>query len=202
MNKSNLSETTVDPDPFRQFSYWYAQRTAAETVYPDSVSLATASDKGRVSVRIVLLKSYDENGFVFFTNYKSRKGIQIAANPSGAMLFYWPESSRQVRIEGLIKKIPEPESTSYFGTRPRESQIGAWASEQGAVIPGRKYLTDRFSFFELLFKGKPVEKPVFWGGYRLEPDMFEFWQEGGFRLHDRIIFSKKNNQWVISRLAP
>lgn len=203
MRKSNeFSEYSVDPDPFEQFSLWYSEHLAAGIVNPDSVFLGTASPEGKVSIRTVLLKDYDDEGFVFFTNYNSRKGVQISQNPSAALLFYWCESGRQVRIEGKISKTSEYESVKYFNSRPRESQIGAWASEQSSIIPDRSYLENRYREFESRFRDQPVQKPFHWGGFRLLPDMFEFWQEGPYRLHDRILYTRINDTWRTDRLAP
>jgi len=201
-DKRELSENNVGPDPFKQFLLWYTARLGSGTGYPGAMSLGTASEDGRVSIRTVLLKEFDEKGFVFYTNHNSKKATQIAVNPSGALLFYWAEFSRQIRIEGTIIKISDAESELYFATRPRESQIGAWASEQSSVIPDRKYLIDRFKCFESRYTNRQIEKPGFWGGYRLEPDWFEFWQEGDFRLHDRVIYKRSKNGWIINRLAP
>lgn len=202
MTNRVLSETTVDPDPYVQFRKWYSEHLETGIDIPDSVSLGTASAQGRVSVRTVLLKGYDERGFVFFTNYNSKKGRQLSENPFAALLFYWPESGRQVRIEGITEKVTEKESVSYFSTRPRYSQISAWASEQSSAIPDRLYLENRHEFFKIRFENKPVEKPSHWGGFRIIPDLFEFWSDGAFRLHDRIVFSRINDDWSITRLAP
>ena len=131
-----------------------------------------------------------------------KKGVQLSENPSAALLFYWAESGRQVRIEGITEKVTEKESASYFSTRPRESQISAWASEQSSVIPDRHYLEKRHEFYKSRFENKPVQKPPHWGGFRLIPDFFEFWRDGEFRLHDRIVYTRRNDVWVISRLAP
>jgi pyridoxamine 5'-phosphate oxidase len=197
-----LSEKTADPNPFHQFSRWYNEHLEAGLAIPDSVSLGTASTDGRVSVRTVLLKGCDENGFVFFTNYMSKKGSQLSENPFAALLFYWAESGRQVRIEGKTAKITENESASYFATRPRESQISAWASEQSSVIPDRLYLEKRHEFYKSRFKNKSVQKPPHWGGFRLIPDVMEFWSDGDFRLHDRIVYTRTNDVWDLTRLAP
>jgi len=197
-----LSEKTVDPDPFLQFRIWYNEHLEAGFAIPDAVSLGTASADGRVSVRTVLLKGYDENGFVFFTNYLSKKGNQLSENAFAALLFYWAESGRQVRVEGITEKITENESSLYFGTRPRDSQISAWTSEQSSVIPDRLHLEKRHQFYKSRFENKPVEKPPQWGGFRLIPDIIEFWSEGEFRLHDRIVYTRKDYVWTISRLAP
>lgn len=197
-----LTEKSVDPDPFVQFASWYKEHLQAGIAIPDTVSLGTASLSGRISVRTVLLKSYDEKGFVFFTNYKSKKGVQLSDNKNSAMLFYWPESGRQIRIEGITEKVSENESVDYFSTRPRESQISAWASEQSSVIPDRQYLEKRYNYYKTRFENKPVEKPPHWGGFRLTPDFFEFWRDGEFRLHDRIVYTWMKNSWIISRLSP
>lgn len=202
INNKVLSEKTVDPDPFLQFSIWYKEHLEAGIAIPDSVSLGTASTAGRVSVRTVLLKGYDENGFVLFTNYMSKKGKQLSENPSAALLFYWGESGRQVRIEGKTEKVTWKESSAYFITRPRDSQISAWASEQSSVIPDRLYLENRHEIFKRKFENKDVKKPPYWGGFRLIPDFFEFWSDGEFRLHDRIVYTRKDEVWTISRLAP
>jgi pyridoxamine 5'-phosphate oxidase len=198
----DLSEKTIAADPFVQFDLWYREHSAAGAVIPESVSLATASAEGRVSVRTVLLKDYSANGFVFFTNYNSRKAKQISSNNNAALLFYWPESGRQVRIEGNTEKLPEEESTAYHKTRPRESQLSAWASNQSSVIPDRKYLEDQYKLYKKRFYRKSVDKPEYWGGFRIIPYWFEFWQNGKYRLHERISYSLKNNIWVIERLAP
>jgi pyridoxamine 5'-phosphate oxidase len=197
-----FSENKVDKDPFVQFDTWYAEHLLAADKYPDSLSLGTASADGSVSVRTVLLKGYDSRGFVFFTNYKSKKGTQISENPNAAMLFYWQEGGRQVRIEGLVEKISEEESKKYFNSRPRESRIGAWASHQSSVIPGKDHLDDLVRHFTSEFRGKPIPKPPHWGGFRIIPSLFEFWQEGKFRLHDRLVYTPGKKGWVIKRLAP
>lgn len=197
----NLSEDSVDKDPFIQFDRWYKERILLVT-YPDSVSLATSSADGTVSVRTVLLKGYDSIGFVFFTNYKSKKGRQLNENPNAAMLFYWPETGRQIRIEGRVEKISEEESTQYFNSRPRESRIGAWASSQSSVIPGKSHLDEQVKRFSSEFRGKPIPKPPHWGGFRIIPELFEFWQEGKFRLHDRLVYTRGKTGWIIQRLAP
>ena len=199
---NNFSEETAENNPFNQFDKWYRIHLAAGTEIPESVSLGTVSAEDRISLRTVLLKEYSESGFVFFTNYNSRKGRQLLSNQNAALLFYWPESGRQIRIEGSTEKVTEEESLSYFSTRPRESQIGAWASEQSSVIPDRHYLEMRFGFYKNYFSNKPVDKPPHWGGFRLVPDWFEFWQNGEYRLHDRLTYTKKENSWRIERLAP
>lgn len=197
-----LTEKEITPDPFVLFDKWYKTHLKFGSAIPDSVSLATASSSGQVSVRTVLLKDYSEKGFTFFTNYKSKKGAQLDSNPNAALLFYWPENGRQVRIEGVVEKISEQESVTYFHSRPRESQISAWASEQSTSVPDRKYLEDRFAFFSEKFSGKEVDKPEYWGGFRIIPSWFEFWQDGEHRLHDRITYTGNNGLWITGRLAP
>ncbi len=201
-NNKVLSELTVNPDPFLQFREWYNEHLEAGIAIPDTVSLGTVSSSGRVSVRTVLLKGYDENGFVFFTNYNSKKGLQLTEQPAAALLFYWPESGRQVRIEGITERVSEKESIAYFITRPRESQISAWASEQSSVIPDRACLEEKHAYFKTRFENREVEKPPHWGGFRLRPDFFEFWSDGAFRLHDRIAYTRSGQSWLIQRLSP
>lgn len=197
-----LSEKSIDLNPFVQFNKWYKERLTSGITEPGSVSLGTSNADGRVSVRTVLLKGWDKNGFVFFTNYNSKKGSQLLSNPNAALLFYWPESGRQVRIEGIANKISEKESDSYFRTRPRESQLSTWASGQSSVIPDRLFLENLYESYNNKFKNKPVKRPAQWGGFRLLPEWFEFWQEGDFRLHDRLTYTKRKQIWVIERLAP
>jgi pyridoxamine 5'-phosphate oxidase len=200
--ENEFSEKTVSSDPFIQFSKWYKIHLASGIEIPESVSLGSASTDGRVSVRTVLLKDFNENGFVFFTNYQSKKGEQLLSNPNAALLFYWSESGRQVRIEGVTEKVSEKDSEDYFKTRPKESQLAAWASEQSQTIPDKQYLKDRFLFFKNRYNEKQVEKPPHWGGFRLIPHWFEFWQSGDFRLHDRVTYTKIIDAWIIERLAP
>lgn len=200
--KKPLTELSVEKDPFLQFGHWYEDHLAACDIYPTSFSLGTSSADGTVSVRTVLLKEFDSAGFVFFTNYRSKKAIHISENPKVAMLFYWPESGRQVRIEGLIEKISGKDSDKYFLSRPRESRLGAWASNQSQEIPDRKFLDERINYFTDKFRGKPVPRPAHWGGFRIMPVFFEFWQEGKFRLHDRIVYMPAKNKWKIRRLSP
>ena len=198
----NPDEEIPEEDPFVQFDIWYRHRLSLNLPVPDSMSLGTVSGKESVSVRTVLLKDYDNNGFVFFTNYHSRKGKQLEANRNAALLFYWPETGQQVRIEGFVIKVSETESDKYFMSRPENSRIAAWASEQSEIIPNRKYLEDQYNYYKNLFKNKPVERPPHWGGYRMVPHWFEFWTEGKHRLHNRISYTLKNNGWKMSRLAP
>ena len=195
-------EDNVNPDPLEQFRKWYMEHLGYGLSIPDSVSLGTASADGQVSVRTVLLKHFDEKGFIFFTNYNSRKGSQLSANNHSALLFYWPEAGRQVRIEGLAYRVTEKESSDYFKTRHRESQLAAWASEQSQPVPGRKFLEERLEVYRRKFENKEVSKPPHWGGFRLVPSWFEFWEEGPARMHYRISFSLENDTWKMSVLAP
>ena len=199
---TTFSEKTVDPNPFVQFRIWYDEHLKSGIAIPEAVTLATSSADGRVSARTVLLKDYNDHEFVFFTNYKSSKGLQLSSNPGAALLFYWPESPRQIRIEGITEKLAGEDSEVYFKIRPRESQLSTWASLQSSLIPDRQHLDDRYSFYKNKYAGKPVERPPYWGGFRLVPVWFEFWQEGEFRLHDRITYTKRRGMWVIERLAP
>jgi pyridoxamine 5'-phosphate oxidase len=201
-NVKNHLKSTIDPSPVAQFDYWYKKHLTSGLAIPDSVSLGTSSDTGRVSVRTVLLKDYNDKGFVFYTNYNSKKGLQLSANPRAALLFYWAESGRQVRIEGSVEKVSNYDSKSYFKTRPKESQLAAWASDQSSVIPDHLHLTNRYESYKNTFLNTPVEKPPYWGGFRIIPDWFEFWQNGEFRLHDRITYTKRKDEWIIEQLAP
>jgi pyridoxamine 5'-phosphate oxidase len=202
MKSDNLTEKTAEKNPFVQFTKWYNEHLEAGIAIAETVSLATASVNGKVSLRTVLLKGYNENGFIFFTNYKSKKGVQLSENNSAALLFYWPESGRQVRIEGIAEKISDKDSAFYFSTRPRESQISAWASEQSSIIPDRKFLEERYNFYNTKFENREVEKPPYWGGFLIIPDFFEFWCDREFRLHDRIIYNRTEDVWIMKRLAP
>jgi pyridoxamine 5'-phosphate oxidase len=201
-NRNDFSEETVDPDPFIQFEKWYGEHLESGTELPESVTIATAASDGHVSARTVLLKDYNERGFVFYTNYSSRKGTQLTSNPRAALLFYWPEAGRQVRIEGTTEKIPDEESVAYFHTRPRESQLSACASKQSSVIPDKEHLNSLYNFYKDKYSGRAVEKPHEWGGFRVIPEWFEFWQNGEFRLHDRLTYTWTESKWQIKRLAP
>jgi pyridoxamine 5'-phosphate oxidase len=197
-----FSEDSVNQNPFLQFDVWYKEHLSSGIAIPNAVSLGTSTADGKVSLRTVLLKEYGENGFVFFTNYNSKKGLQLTENQSVALLFYWHESGRQVRIEGVAEKISPEESDLYFSTRPRESQISAWASKQSSVVPGRHHLEEQHEYYKKIFLNSSVDRPPHWGGYRITPSWFEFWQNDERRLHDRITFSKSSNIWIIGRLAP
>jgi pyridoxamine 5'-phosphate oxidase len=201
-NQTSLSEVSVHQNPFIQFDTWYKEHLASGADIPDAVSLGTSTTGGKVSVRTVLLKDYSEYGFVFYTNYNSKKGSQLSENNNVALLFYWTEAGRQVRIEGITEKVSGEVSDLYFSTRPRESQISTWASNQSNVVPGRPHLEERHAYYTKLFAGRNVNRPPYWGGFRIVPAWFEFWQNDDKRLHDRITYTKVNNKWIIERLAP
>lgn len=201
-NTDEFSGNSVDLNPFKQFMKWLGERPGTVQEEKFVAALGTASKEGRVSVREVLVREIDDDGFIFFTNYKSRKARQIDDNPFGALLFYWPEMYRQVRIEGRIRKVTAERSSGYFNSRPRSNQVSAWVSEQSQTIPDRQFLETRFSYFMDKFSNMPVPKPPEWGGYKLFPQWFEFWQGRADRLHDRIIYSASGDDWTISRLAP
>ena len=197
-----LSETDVDLNPFVQFNRWLDEALASRLPEPNAMALATASGDGKPSVRMVLLKGYDDRGFVFFTNYEGRKSSELLKNSNAALLFYWSELERQVRVEGTVEKTSRQESEEYFKTRPLESRLGAWASRQSEVIPGRSDLERKVSDLKESYANREVPVPPFWGGFRLQPQVFEFWQGRENRLHDRIRYSLQGGVWVIERLAP
>ncbi len=197
-----LNEQEIHKNPIKQFHEWMEQALTAKIHEPTAMTLATVSPKGKPSARIVLLKEFSPAGFVFFTNYKSKKGTEILENPNVALLFHWIELERQVRIEGKVKKISREESLLYFHSRPRGSQLGALVSQQSSIIHGRKELENTLSELEEKYKGKPIPLPPYWGGYCVKPLYIEFWQGRKNRLHDRIAYTKKNNNWKIQRLSP
>ncbi|MBR8457848.1 pyridoxamine 5'-phosphate oxidase [Burkholderia dolosa] len=203
-SRASLDEADVAPDPFAQFDRWFNEALAAKLPEPNTMTLATVGADGRPSARIVLIKGVDERGFVFFTNYESRKGRELAAHPYAALLFYWIELERQVRIEGRIEKTSAEESDRYFASRPLGSRIGAWASEQSAVIDSRATLEAREKAVAERFGDDPP-RPPHWGGYRVVPDAIEFWQGRPSRLHDRLLYTRDASApqgWTISRLSP
>jgi len=201
-SNSSFSEKTIDKDPFVQFNKWFSDIIRADIGWPEAMSLATVSSDGKPSIRTVLLKEIDDTGFIFFTNYKSKKANDLKTNPGASLLFYWKELERQVRIEGVIEKVSREKSEEYFHSRPRDSQIGAWISMQSTVIPDRKTLDEKFNEFKQKIGSNEVSLPEFWGGYKLLPDYFEFWQGRENRLHDRICYKLENGEWEIFRLAP
>lgn len=200
---SGLDEKEIDRDPIRQFQMWLDDAIAANIPLAEAMTLATATPDGRPAARMVLLKQVDHNGFVFFTNYQSAKARQLDANPYAALVFYWNLLERQVRVEGGVVRTSAEESREYFQTRPRESQIGAWASEQSEVIAGRDVLERRAQELETLYCDREIDCPEHWGGYRLKPERIEFWKGRIGRLHDRILYElSSTGTWTISRLAP
>lgn len=199
---NNLSEETVQKNPLSQFERWFNEVMKVGLIEPNAMVLATADDKAKPSVRVVLLKALSKNGFTFFTNYTSKKGKNLAENSSAALLFFWAELERQIRVEGIIKKISRAESKKYFDTRPLDSRLAAWTSEQSKMIPGRDYLDAKFQIFKREFKGKQIPLPPDWGGFVLVPEYFEFWQGRENRLHDRICYKKVNKKWKKFRLSP
>ncbi len=201
-SRRSLNEQDVDPNPFVQFRHWLDEAIRSEMIEPNAMILATASADALPSARVVLLKGFDERGFLFFTNYESRKAEELRKNPQASLLFYWGELSRQVRIEGTVEVASREESVEYFRTRPIESRIGAWASKQSSVIPGRAFLEEQVNRIKQQFPGDEVPLPPFWGGFRVKPAAFEFWQGRENRLHDRLRYSPKGDLWVIERLSP
>jgi len=201
--KGTLDERDVERNPIDQFNKWFKEAIASEIPEVNAMALATANREGRPSVRMVLLKQYDDRGFVFFTNYESKKAKDIAENPQVALLFFWEPLERQIRITGNIEKISAAESFEYFRTRPIDSQLGAWASQQSRAISARALLEKAFGEMMEKFKNGNIPLPPFWGGYRVIPDEFEFWQGRVNRLHDRIAYYKQSdNSWKIVRLSP
>ncbi|HXF46480.1 MAG TPA: pyridoxamine 5'-phosphate oxidase [Burkholderiaceae bacterium] len=196
-----LDEAHADPDPIRQFRRWFDEALAAEVAEPNAMALATADAAGRPSARVVLLKGFDERGFVFFTNYESRKGVELTANPQAALLFFWPELERQVRIEGGVERVADEESDEYYRSRPLASRIGAWASPQSRVISSRAWLMARAAEMGLRHGTNPP-RPPFWGGFRVLPHALEFWQGRPSRLHDRLRYTRQETGWKRERLAP
>jgi pyridoxamine 5'-phosphate oxidase len=197
-----LDEKDVHKNPVTQFSKWFTEAVDAKVNEPNAMTVCTVSKECKPSARIVLLRNFDEDGFVFYTNYKSRKGEEIDSNPSAALLFFWPELERQIRIEGVLSKQSSEESDNYFKSRPRTSKVGAWTSSQSKVIANRTVLDEEYLKFSNKYPGEDVPRPTHWGGYVLKAVSIEFWQGRPSRLHDRILFTKENNDWKIERLAP
>lgn len=197
-----LDESHVDANPMIQFDKWFSEAVKAEVPEPNAMTLSTVSANGFPSGRILLLKGITTQGFVFYTNYQSSKGRDLAQNGVGALTFFWAELERQVRIQGHVTKVSRETSEEYFHSRPRGSQIGAWVSPQSSVIDNRKLLEDRQKSLEEKFKDQPIPLPKQWGGYLLEPFLVEFWQGRPSRLHDRIAYTRENERWNIRRLAP
>ena len=198
-----LDEAGVAADPIQQFGIWWQEALQSEIVEVNAMTLATANEQGVPSARIVLLKGYDERGFVFFSNYESKKAGDLQVNPMASLVFFWKELERQVRISGRVEKVTELESDQYFQSRPEGSRIGAWASPQSTVISSRQVIEEKVEALQVSFEGKEIPRPLHWGGYRVGPSSIEFWQGRSSRLHDRIQYTlQSDDNWVIERLAP
>jgi len=198
----SLLETDVDQDPVRQFQQWWNEALMSDIEEPNAMTLATSSKQGKPSARIVLLKGLSNEGFTFFTNYESKKGIELKENPFASLLFFWKELERQVRIEGTVTKTDEEKSNEYFLSRPDLSKIGAWSSAQSKVIESRDELEKNVLKYQQQFTGGLIPRPPHWGGYVVKPTLIEFWQGRPSRLHDRIQYTLSNDKWIIVRLAP
>jgi pyridoxamine 5'-phosphate oxidase len=202
-SRGRLDEADVSPDPVEQFGRWFDDAWAASVAEPNAMTLATVDPAGKPSARIVLLKSFDARGFAFYTNYDSRKGRELAANPSAALCFFWQPLERQVRIEGTVENVGREESEAYFRGRPRQAQVGAWVSQQSSPITSRAELERIEAEIQKRFEGRPVPLPDYWGGYRVVPRAVEFWQGRPSRLHDRLLYTRsESGAWSIQRLSP
>lgn len=199
---AGLVEKDLARDPYRQFEKWFQEAEAAKIPEPNAMTLATATREGRPAARTVLLKGLDGRGFVFFSNYASRKGRELEGNPHATLLFPWLALERQVTVEGIVTRVPREESETYFHSRPRASQLGAWVAQQSSIISGRAVLEDAMKLLEQKYAGIDVPLPPHWGGWRLAPETVEFWQGRRSRLHDRLRYRRDKDSWVIERLAP
>jgi len=203
MGRPGISESTVAQDPFEQFRLWWdLAQSESQMNEPTAMSLATCDTEGRPSNRIVLLKHWDRRGFVFYTNYNSRKGRELTANPYAELLFWWDKLRRQVRVNGEVQRLSEVESDAYFANRPRGSQIGAWASQQSRPLASRETLSQRVKELDAEFGDGPIPRPLHWGGFRVVPVRIEFWDDGEHRLHDRLVYQRDGEQWKLERLYP
>jgi pyridoxamine 5'-phosphate oxidase len=200
--RAGLTEAALAPDPIHQFRLWWQEVLASGMREPNAMTLATCTPDGIPSARVVLLKGFSADGFTFYTSHEGRKAAELEANPRAALVFYWAELERQVRIEGTVERVPDDEADAYFASRPRGSQIGAWASKQSSVIAGRAALEADFAQLERRFTGGPVPRPPHWGGYRVRPHAVEFWQGRPSRMHDRLRYRLVGGRWVIERLSP
>ncbi|TCC86193.1 pyridoxamine 5'-phosphate oxidase [Pedobacter hiemivivus] len=199
---AQLTEKDVESDPILQFGKWFSAAVDAQLYEPNVMTLATADRYGKPDARIVLLKEFDANGFVFYTNYESKKGQDLVENPQAALVFFWPELERQVRIEGVVSKVDAETSADYFHSRPVGSQIGAMASPQSKVLDSRESLEEKVADLTKAYENKEIPRPLHWGGYLVEPMHIEFWQGRPSRLHDRIVYDLVDGSWIINRLAP
>jgi pyridoxamine 5'-phosphate oxidase len=197
-----LRKSDLAADPLEQFQSWYAEAGAADDRPAEAMALATATNDGAPSVRMVLLKGADRRGFVFFTGYASRKAAELDANPRGALLFHWPAGGRQVRVEGRVERVAGQESDAYFATRPRGAQLAATASQQSAVLSSREEIDERVAELDRANAGDDLRRPDHWGGYRLVPETYEFWQHRDDRMHDRLRYRRSGSDWVVERLSP
>jgi pyridoxamine 5'-phosphate oxidase len=200
---ASLSEEDATENPYQLFEKWFTEALNAEVLEPNAMTIATCSKNCIPSARIVLLKEFNENGFVFYTNYESQKGLEIQENPYAALVFFWGDLERQIRIEGVVEKVSEEESTSYFKSRPKGSQLGALTSPQSKTIPNREFLAEKLAAVEKEYEDNEIIKPEYWGGYRVIPNKIEFWQGRSNRLHDRLAYlQEKDQSWKFERLAP
>ena len=197
-----LLETGAPQNPYLLFEKWFQEALKVKALDANAMSLATVSPSGKPSLRTVLLKGYDSKGFVFYTNYQSQKGRELGKRPVASLLFFWPQLSRQIRIDGPVKKVAAGESDEYFQTRPRGSQLGAWVSHQSRVIGNRELLEERMRELEKKYEGQSIPRPLHWGGYRVTPESIEFWKGRPNRLHDRLVYRRKSGGWKRERLAP